>query len=171
MFLLKFFVLVIMLTCVIGCAADQASDDLVTSTAPIATSSSDPSSTTTLDTASGCGLAERDSLQARISAQMLALNGGDFEQAREHASMSFKAAFDTESFEEMIRSGFPYLLNRVAVAFGRCRIVGESASLEVRFGEGTANTLMYFFVMERRGWWIDGASPIADSLTNKMTSS
>ena len=85
--------------------------------------------------------------------------------------MSFKAAFDTESFEEMIRSGFPYLLNRVAVAFGRCRIVGESASLEVRFGEGTANTLMYFFVMERREWWIDGASPVADSLANKMASS
>ncbi len=171
MFLLKFFVLVMTLACVIGCAADRASDDLVTSSAPIATLSSDVSSTTTLDAASGCGLAERDSLQARISAQVLALNGEEFEQAREHASMSFKAAFDTESFEEMIRSGFPYLLNRIAVAFGRCRIVGEAASLEVRFGEGTTNTLVYFFVMERREWWIDGASPVADSLIDEMTSS
>jgi len=171
---LKFIVLAIVLTFVSGCAssaADQPLNALATSPAPTTTSLPDPASTTDSDSPSACGLSERDALQRRISAQLFAFSREDFQGARNQASSTFKASFDTQGFEEMIRTGFPYLLSQSAVAFGRCRLSGQTASLEVRFTAGTTATLVYFFLRERGQWWIDGASPTADPVTNESTTS
>jgi hypothetical protein len=71
----------------------------------------------------------------------------------------------------MIQSGFPFLLNGDPVAFGRCRIVDGTATIEVRFGEGAAVTLVYFLIRWENQWWIDAASPAVDSLTDKVEAS
>ncbi len=174
LFLLKFIVLAIVLTFVFGCASsatDQPLNALATSPAPTATSLPDPASTTNSDSPSACGPPERDALQTRISAQLFAFGREDFQGARDQASSKFKATFDTRGFEEMIRTGFPYLLSQSSVAFGRCRLSGETASLEVRFTAGTTAALVYFFLRERGQWWIDGASPAAGPVTNESTTS
>ena len=67
--------------------------------------------------------------------------------------------------------GFPFLLDQSSVAFGRCRIEGETGSLEVRFGEGSSIALLHLFVKTQVGWWIDGASPADDAVTRKVETS
>jgi len=71
----------------------------------------------------------------------------------------------------MIQSGFPFLLNGDPGAFGRCRIIDGAATIEVRFGEGTVVTLVYFLIWWEDQWWIDAASPAVDSLTDKVEAS
>ncbi len=113
----------------------------------------------------------RDELQKRISSQINALSRGAFEEAREFASPSFRKNVDPSAFQAMIQSGFPFLLNGDPVAFGRCRIVDGTATIEVRFGEGAAVTLVYFLIRWEDQWWIDAASPAVDSLADKVEAS
>jgi hypothetical protein len=138
---------------------------------PTITSLPNPPFSTSKGTHSACEPKGRDALQDRISEQLLALNREDLSAARDQASPSFKATIDTQGFEEMIRSGFPFLLDQSSVAFGRCAIEGETGSLEVRFDEGSPIALLYFFVKTQGRWWINGASPAADAVTGKVETS
>jgi len=160
---------VIVLIVLSSCAADppQAApqNDLI----PKPTTS--VTSTSIVNDEPNCGDNTRDNLQKRISSQINALSRGAFEEAREFASPSFRQNVDPSAFQAMIQSGFPFLLNGDPGAFGRCRIVDGAATIEVRFGEGTVVTLVYFLIWWEDQWWIDAASPAVDSLTDKVEAS
>jgi len=129
------------------------------------------SSTSIVDDRSSCTNDTRGSLQATIFSQIAALSRGAFDEAREFASPSFRQNVAPSEFQSMIRSGFPFLLTGEPAAFGRCRIVNDTATIEVRFGPSTPTTLVYFLIWLDDQWWIDGASPAVDSLTDKVESS
>lgn len=113
----------------------------------------------------------KTAVHERILTQIASLRDGAYEQAREHASESFKSSVDVAGFREIIESGFPFLAENQSVAFGRCRINDGTATVEVRFGEEPAITLVYFLVQSDNRWWIDGASPAVDGLADKIESS
>ena len=114
---------------------------------------------------------DKAAVHDRILMQIESLRAGAYQQAREHASTSFKSSVNVTGFSEMIESGFPFLLENQPVAFGRCRITDGTATVEVRFGEEPAITLIYFLIQSKNRWWIDGASPAVDGLADKVESS
>ena len=114
---------------------------------------------------------DKAAVHDRILMQIESLRAGAYQQAREHASTSFKSSVNVTGFREMIESGFPFLLENQPVAFGRCRITDGTATVEVRFGEEPAITLIYFLTQSKNRWWIDGASPAVDGLADKVESS
>ncbi len=114
---------------------------------------------------------DKAAVHDRILMQIESLRAGAYQQAREHASTSFKSSVNVTGFREMIESGFPFLLENQPVAFGRCRITDGTATVEVRFGEEPAITLIYFLIQSKNRWWIDGASPAVDGLADKVESS
>jgi len=152
-----------------GCASDpsQAIPKIDSTQKP----TTSITSTSVVDTEADCEDNARDDLQKRVSAQINALSRGAFDDAREFASPSFRQNVDPSAFRAMIESGFPFLLNGNPVAFGRCRIIDGTATIEVRFAEGTPVTLVYFLISWEDQWWIDAASPAVNSLTDKVETS
>ncbi len=113
----------------------------------------------------------RGDLQYRISAQIEALGRNAFEEARGHASPSFRQNVTPEAFRALIQSGFSFLLSGQPAAFGRCRIVDGTATVEARFSQVATVTLIYFLVWWEDQWWIDGASPAVNPLSDKVEAS
>jgi len=118
-----------------------------------------------------CEADVRGDLQYRISAQIEALGRNAFEEAREHASPSFRQNVTPAAFQTLIQSGFSFLLNGEPAAFGRCRIVDGTATIEARFSQTTTETLIYFLIWWENQWWIDGASPAVNPLADKVEAS
>ena len=162
-------ILVVPLLASSSCA--RAPSQTTAQSEPTPESSLPKSPTSVVDDRSSCANDTRDSLQKRIFSQIGALNRKAFDEARELASPSFKQNVGPSEFQSMIQSGFPFLLTGEPAAFGRCRIVGDTATVEVRFGQNSQTTLVYFLIWWDDQWWIDGASPAVDSLTDKVESS
>ena len=156
---------VVLLTCCSSTPSQQSSAPTSTTPTEPAAPTTNPSDTTT------CVDPHKAAVQDRILMQIESLRAGAYEQAREHASKSFKSSVNVAGFREMIESGFPFLLENRPVAFGRCRITDGTATVEVRFGEEPAITLIYFLIQSENRWWIDGASPAVDGLADKVESS
>ncbi|HIF65303.1 MAG TPA: DUF4864 domain-containing protein [Acidimicrobiia bacterium] len=172
--LMGFGVLTLLASGLSGCAPsteDQISSGAPIESAPTATPPPTLDGSVAQETTSTCGPSQRDALQHPISEQLLALNRGDFAAARDQASPSFRAIFDAQGFEEMVRSGFPFLLDQSPAVFGRCRITNDTASVEVRFKTRSPIALVYFLVKTQHEWWIAGASPVADSVTGRAETS
>ena len=154
-----------LLTCCSSTPSQQSSAPTSTTPTEPAAPTTNPSDTTT------CVDPHKTAVQDRILMQIESLRAGAYEQAREHASKSFKSSVNVAGFREMIESGFPFLLENQPVAFGRCQITDGTATVEVRFGEEPAITLIYFLIQSENRWWIDGASPAVDGLADKVESS
>ncbi len=157
-----------------GCAPsteDQISTRALIESTPPTTPPTTSDGSVAQQTTSTCEPSQRTALQRPISEQLLALNRGDFAAARDQASPSFKAVVDIRGFEEMVRSGFPFLLDQSPAAFGRCRITNDTASVEVRFRSRSPIALVYFLVKTQEEWRIEGASPAVDSVTERAETS
>ena len=162
-----------------GCASDPSQTtsqgDLTlkptTSVTSTAVTSTAVTSTSIVGDGPDCEDTARDNLQKRISAQNSALSRGAFEEARQFASPSFRQNVDLSAFRTLIESGFPFLLSGNPAAFGRCRIVDSTATIEVRFADSTPVTLVYFLIRSEDQWWIDAASPAVDSLRDQVEAS
>ena len=152
------------------CSCTNAANQ--TTAVSTATSQSiDPTtSTSVVDQESGCVGNTRDRLQNVISSQIDALDRGAFEEARYFASPSFRENVGPSEFQSIIQSGFPFLLSKNTAAFGRCKISDGTATVEVRFDTSDPVTLIYFLIWWENEWWIDGASPAVDSLSDKVGS-
>ena len=169
-----FSVLTLLISGLSGCAPsteDEMSSGATIESAPTATPPATSDRSVAQEATFTCEPSQRDALQHPISEQLLALHRGDFAAARDQASPSFRAIFDTQGFEEMIRLGFPFLVDQSPAAFGRCRITNGTASVEVRFRDRSPIALVYFLVKTQGEWWIAGASPAADSITGRAKTS
>ena len=157
-----------------GCASDPSqttSQGDLTLKPTTSVTSTAVTSTSIVGDGPDCEDTARDNLQKRISAQNSALSRGAFEEARQFASPSFRQNVDLSAFQTLIESGFPFLLSGNPAAFGRCRIVDSTATIEVRFADSTPVTLVYFLIRSEDQWWIDAASPAVDSLRDKVEAS
>ncbi len=154
-----------LLACCASTSSEQVSTPATTAPAEPATTTTNPNETAT------CMEPYKAEVHNRILMQIDLLGVGAFEEAREHASTSFRNSVDVAGFQEMIESGFPFLLENWPIAFGRCRITDGTATVEVRVGEEPAITLIYFLIQSDNRWWIDGASPAVDGLADKVESS
>ena len=140
--------------------------------APSTTRTSKPTTTAMASDATPmCSSLKRAELQNRVLLQTDLLKTGEFEKAREQASATFKNSVSISGFREIIETGFPFLLQDQPVAFGRCQITGDMATVEVRFGEKPAITVVYFLTQSGNQWWISGATPAEDDLANKIETS
>ena len=119
------------------------------------------------ETDDGCTQQTRNDLEDRILAQLDALNRRSFSEALDHASLSFKKSIDTRSFEAMIRSGFPILLDNEIVSFGRCQEFGDVAMIEVSFRGQPSAGLIYSLGLSDSQWWIEAASPLSDTFPSQ----
>jgi len=168
---LRFLIATAALALIVSSSCSSAPSQTTTPSETTQESVSLSSSTSVVDDRSSCANNTRDNLQKRIFSQISALNRGAFDEARKFASPSFRQNIGPSEFQSMIQSGFPFLLTGEPAAFGRCRIVGDTATVEVRFGQNSQTTLVYFLIWWDDQWWIDGASPAVDSLTDKVESS
>lgn len=119
------------------------------------------------ETDDGCAQQTRNDLEDRILAQLDALGRRSFGEALDHASLSFKQSIDTRSFEAMIRSGFPILLDNEIVSFGRCQEFGDAAMIEVSFRGQPSAGLIYSLGLADSQWWIEAASPLSDTFPSQ----
>jgi hypothetical protein len=119
------------------------------------------------ETGDGCTQQTKNDLEDRILAQLDALGRRQFGEALDHASLSFKKSIDTRSFEVMIRSGFPILLDNEFVSFGRCQESGDAAMIEVSFRGQPSAGLIYSLGLADSEWWIEAASPVSDMLPSQ----
>ena len=147
-------------------AADQTTAESTTTSQAIDLTTS----TSVVEQEPGCVGNTRDRLQNVISSQINALDRGAFEEARSFASPSFRENVGPSEFQSIIQSGFPFLLSENSAAFGRCKISDGTATVEVRFDTSDPVTLIYFLIRSENEWWIDGASPAVDSLSDKVGS-
>lgn len=163
------FMMVLMAATMVTCCASTTPRPSPDPTTTQPTNSAPP--TTRIEESVVCSEQSRAELQGRILMQIDSLRAGEFEQAREYASSSFRGSVTISAFREMIESGFPFLLKVQPVAFGRCRITDGTATVEVRFGRASVVTLVYFLIQSKETWWIDGASPAVDVLANELEAS
>ncbi|MDG1197237.1 MAG: DUF4864 domain-containing protein [Actinomycetota bacterium] len=110
----------------------------------------------------GCPQRTRSDIEDRILAQIEALGRRSFDEALDHASLAFRKSIDTRSFEAMIRSGFPILLDNATVSFGRCQEFGDMAMIEVSFRDQPSAGLIYSLGLADSQWWIEAAAPLSD---------
>lgn len=168
---MRFLVALVVLPLVASSSCAKSSNQMTVQSESTEESTVPESPTSIVDDRSICANDTRGSLQKTIFSQINALGRGAFDEAREFASRSFRQTVAPSEFQSMIRSGFPFLLTGEPAAFGRCRIVNDTATIEVRFGSNTPTTLVYFLTWWDDQWWIDGASPAVDSLTDQVESS
>ncbi len=114
------------------------------------------------ETNNGCPQQTRNDIENRILAQIDALGRRSFNEALDHASLAFRKSIDTRSFEAMITSGFPILLDNAAVSFGRCQEFGDRAMIEVSFEGQPSDGLIYSLGLADSQWWIEAAAPVSD---------
>ena len=119
------------------------------------------------ETNNGCPQQTRIDIEARILAQIEALGRESFDEALDHASLAFRKSIDTSSFEAMIRTGFPILLDNGTVSFGRCQEFGDRAMIEVSFREQPSASLIYSLGLADSQWWIEAAAPLSDIFPNQ----
>ncbi|MEO6993611.1 MAG: DUF4864 domain-containing protein [Lacunisphaera sp.] len=101
----------------------------------------------------------REEVQATVETQLNALRAGNFEQAYELASAGIKAQFDVRLYAELIRRGYPVLLQANEAELGIVRDKNE-AFAQVRVTildrQKRATVYSYSLVKEKAGWRING---------------
>ena len=155
---------------IVLCSCTNAADQTTAESTTTSQSIDLTTSTSVVEQEPGCVGNTRNRLQNVISSQINALDRGAFEEARSFASPSFRENVGPSEFQSIIQSGFPFLLSENSAAFGRCKISDGTATVEVRFDTSDPVTLIYFLIRSENEWWIDGASPAVDSLSDKVGS-
>lgn len=104
-----------------------------------------------------------EGLDSTVAAQLAAFAAGDFRSAFRLASESFRSSVDLEGFRAIILSGYPEVAASVDHRLLECRQQGPEravAVVAVTGENGLTAQLGYRFVLEPRGWRIDGATSL-----------
>ena len=117
-----------------------------------------------------CGAVVEEGIAQTITAQIDALEKGDFDAAYAMASQQFQSQFSEEAFQGVISGGFAFLMEPVSVVFSDCIFDSETTSAQTRVtvttvsGEGW--TLMYQLAKSEEGWRIEGAALTGSAAAN-----
>ncbi|MBA4136105.1 MAG: hypothetical protein C0518_02170 [Opitutus sp.] len=101
----------------------------------------------------------RDGVRSTVEGQLGALRAGKLAIAYEFAARGLRRQFSAEVFAEMIRRGYPALVEHTRAEFGLVRDDGAGrAALDVTVFDGRDRPARFHYqlVQERAGWRIEG---------------
>jgi hypothetical protein len=110
-----------------------------------------------------CGADVSEGIDRTVSAQLEAFAAGDYRAAFGLASEAFRASTDLKGFRAIIVSGYPEVAAAAGHRVVECREQGPGravAVVAVTGENGVTAQLGYRFVLEPKGWRIDGASTL-----------
>lgn len=101
-------------------------------------------------------------LYAVVNHQLTALRANDFDGAYTEAASEVQQKFSRAQFELMIRRDFACMTEAGEVEFGRVKVAGSSAVMQVYLttANGAAYAYLYSFTAEQKGWKINGVVPL-----------
>lgn len=104
----------------------------------------------------------RAALAAVIEGQLDSFRRGDYGAARAFAATPLRTRFNDETFEIMIRRGYPVIAQNTAALCHDAKDDGRRAALEVRVTaqSGEQTWFRYDLLRERDGWRISGVTAI-----------
>lgn len=97
-----------------------------------------------------------------VNDQLSALRANDFDAAYAEAASIVQQKFSRAQFERMIRHDFACMTENGQVEFGRAKVAGSSALMQVYLtaANGTRHAYLYSFTAEPKGWKINGVVPL-----------
>ena len=106
--------------------------------------------------------AAEEELRDVVSLQLEAFRKNDFQAAYGFAHSGIKEQFTPAQFEQMVRGGFPEMLQPGAVNFGEIRDDGVNAGLRVTLADENGKRSDFQYLLEKEGgkWRIVGVVPI-----------
>ena len=109
----------------------------------------------------------RETLHAVISDQLAAFRADDYAAAYVFADPEIKAKMPVESFERMVRLGYPLIAHSVSAKFGLTFDNGDEAVVNVKVLGKDEETLSYQYMLRRDGetWRISGVVLLKEQTT------
>ena len=103
-----------------------------------------------------------EELRNVVNLQLEAFRKNDFQTAYGFAHSGIKEQFTPAQFEQMVRGGFPEMLQPGAVKFAEIRDDGVNAGLRVTLidGKGKRSDFQYLLEKDEGKWRIVGVVPI-----------
>jgi hypothetical protein len=105
-----------------------------------------------------------------ITAQIDALEKGDFGAAYAMASPQFQSQFSEEAFQGVISGGFAFLMEPANVVFSDCILEPETTGAQTRVtvttNSGEGWTLIYQLAESVEGWRIEAAALTRSAAAN-----
>ncbi len=109
-------------------------------------------------------------LYAVVNHQLSALRADDFDAAYKQATSVVQQKLSRAQFEQMIRRDFACMTQAGKVEFGAVEVAGAMAMMQVYLTttDGTTRAYLYSFTSERKGWKIDGVTPLGLQPTRRL---
>ena len=108
--------------------------------------------------------AVKKDLIAVVEAQLVAFRDGDYARAYGFAAPGIQSMMPPESFEKMVRTGYPLIARSSNADFGVALDTGEDAVLAVRITgadeKGTTAEYLYTLSKADGSWKITGVSEV-----------
>jgi hypothetical protein len=103
-------------------------------------------------------------LIAVVEAQLVAFRAGDYSLAYGFAAPGIQSMFPPETFEKMVRTGYPLIAHSSSADYGVALDTGEDAVLAVRITgadeKGTTAEYLYTLSKANGAWKITGVSEV-----------
>jgi len=120
--------------------------------------------------ANACGAGAKEGIAQTITAQIDALEKGDFGAAYAMASPQFQSQFSEEAFQGVISGGFAFLMEPATVVFSDCILEPETTGAQTRVtvttNSGEGWTLIYQLAESEEGWRIEAAALTRSAAAN-----
>jgi len=109
----------------------------------------------------------KDALHTVINAQLAAFRKDDYAGAYVFADRAIKDQFSPESFERMVRNGFPAIAHSTSARCGLSFDNGDEAVVNVRVFSANREPIDYQYALRRDGgdWRITGVTLLKDQTT------
>src|SRR5436190_15397635 len=109
----------------------------------------------------------KEAIHGVISGQLAAFRAGDYVTAYGFADRDIKNQFPLESFERMVKSGFPVIAHSVSAKFGLTFDNGDEGVVNVRVLGADDQSISYQYMLRRDGesWRITGVVLLKDQTT------
>jgi hypothetical protein len=109
----------------------------------------------------------KETLHAVISNQLAAFRADDYAAAYVFADREIKTRMPLESFERMVRAGYPIIAHSISAKFGLTFDNGDEAVVNVRVHGQDEEALSYQYLLRRDGesWRISGVVLLKEQTT------
>ena len=109
--------------------------------------------------AGDCSTAQKQAVNEHISSQISAISKEDWPLAYSFASQFFQDSVDIFSFEAIITSSYPMLINSQGITFGKCEIKNSAVFQEITFDSNNEKSeLLYKLSVVDQNLGVDAAN-------------
>jgi hypothetical protein len=109
----------------------------------------------------------KDALRLVVTAQLDAFRHDDYAAAYRVAHTEFQDQMTVQTFERMVRLGYPAIAHSTSARFGLALDNGDDAVINVRIFSANAEPIDYRYALRRDGqnWRITGVTLLKDETT------